>query len=98
MMSKKRRFVRMAVASAIVMVGAGVMVEGALGFGGGGRGGPAPAFIEAGYNDLNNMKDQLGIKTIRKGKNGQNQVGPGFDEATANDWMPTMPDVLKMKD
>src|SRR5512146_2002117 len=71
----------------------------AAGFGGmGGRGGPPPAWIEAGYNDHQNMMSQLGIKTLRPGKSGSNQTGPGFEEATANDWMPTMPDALKMKD
>ena len=44
------------------------------------------------------MMDQLGIKALRPGKSGNNQTGPGFDEATANNWMPTLPDVLKMKD
>jgi hypothetical protein len=44
------------------------------------------------------MMDQLGIKALRPGKSGNNQTGPGFDEATANNWMPTMPDALKMKD
>ncbi len=68
------------------------------GFGGGGRGAPAPSWIEPGYNDHQNMMDQLGIKTLRPGKSGSNQTGPGFEEATANDWMSTMPDVLKMKD
>ena len=68
------------------------------GFGGGGRGAPPPAWIEAGYDDHSNMMYQLGVKTLRPGKSGSNQNGPGFDEATANDWMPTMPDVLKMKD
>ncbi len=67
------------------------------GFGGGGRGAP-PAWIEEGYNDHQNMMNQLGIKALRPGKSGNNQTGKGFDEATANDWMPTMPDVLKMKD
>jgi Spy/CpxP family protein refolding chaperone len=67
------------------------------GFGGGGRGAPTP-WIEAGYDDHQNMMDQLGIKALRPGKSGNNQTGPGFDEATANDWMPTMPDALKMKD
>lgn len=70
----------------------------AQGFGGGGRGAPPPAWIEAGYNDHQNMMDQLGIKALRPGKSGSNQTGPGFEEATANDWMPTMPDVLTMKD
>jgi hypothetical protein len=71
------------------------------GFGGagfGGRGGAPPAWVEAGYNDHQNMMDQLGIKTLRPGKSGSNQSGPGFDEATANDWMPTMPDALTLKD
>lgn len=68
------------------------------GFGGfGGRGGPPPAWIEAGYDDHQNMMDQLGIKALRPGKSGNNQNGPGFEEATANDWMPSLPDVLTMK-
>jgi hypothetical protein len=69
------------------------------GFGGfGGRGGPPPAWIEAGYDDHQNMMNQLGVKTLRPGKSGSNQTGPGFEEATANEWMPTMPDALKLKD
>ncbi len=44
------------------------------------------------------MMDQLGIKALRPGKSGNNQTGPGFEEATANDWMATMPDALTMKD
>ena len=68
------------------------------GFGGfGGRGGPPPAWIEAGYDDHQNMMDQLGIKALRPGKNGSPQTGPGFEEATANEWMSTMPDALTMK-
>ena len=70
--------------------------EGARGFGGfggfGARGGPPPAWIEQGYNDHQNMMDQLGIKSLRRGKSGNNQTGPGFEEATANEWMSTMPD------
>src|SRR4051794_15335767 len=53
----------------------------------GGRGGPPPAWVEAGYDDHQNMMNQLGIKALRPGKSGNNQNGPGFDEATANDWM-----------
>jgi hypothetical protein len=82
------------------MMGGGLMGGGMMGGGmmGGGRGGTPPAWIEAGYDDHKNMQTQLGIKTLRPGKSGNNQTGPGFDEATANDWMPTMPDALKMKD
>lgn len=72
---------------------------GAGGFGGfGARGGPPPAWIEEGYNDHQHMMDLLGIKSLRPGKSGSNQTGPGFEEATANEWMPTMPDALTMKD
>jgi Spy/CpxP family protein refolding chaperone len=67
-----------------------------FGFGGFGVGSSA-SWIPAGYDDHQNMMDQLGIKTLRKGKSGNNQTGQGFDEATANDWMPTMPAVLTMK-
>ena len=65
------------------------------GFGGGGRGAATP-WIEQGYNDHQNMMDQLGIKSLRPGKSGNNQTGPGFEEATANDWMSTMPDALML--
>jgi len=68
------------------------------GFGGGGRGGAPAPWIEAGYDDHQNMMNQLGIKALRPGKSGNNQTGPGFDEATANNWMPTIPDALKMMD
>ena len=71
---------------------------GRSGVGAGGRGGTPAPWIEQGYNDHQNMMNQLGIKALRPGKSGQNQTGPGFDEATANNWMPTIPDVLKMKD
>jgi len=78
--------------------GAGPGARGGMGgFGGGPRGTPAP-WVEAGYDDHKNMMSQLGIKALRPGKSGSNQTGPGFEEATANEWMPTMPDVLKMKD
>jgi hypothetical protein len=40
----------------------------------------------------------FGINSPRPGKSGSNQTGPGLDEAAANEWMPTMPDALKMKD
>ncbi len=62
------------------------------------RGGPPPAFIPEGYDDHQNMMDQLGIKELRPGKSGNNQTGKGFEEASANDWMPSMPDLMTMKD
>ena len=63
--------------------------------GGAGRGGfagfggrnEAPAsWIEEGYYNNKNMMNQLGIKSLRSGKSGSNQTGPGFDEATAKEW------------
>jgi len=51
----------------------------------------------AGYDDHQNMMDQLGITKLRPGKNGNPGTGPGFEEATANHWQDTMPDVLTMK-
>ena len=61
--------------------------------------GQAPAQKSAdGYNDHQNMMDQLGITKLRPGRNGNNQTGEGFDEATANIYKDTMPDVLTMKD
>ena len=68
------------------------------GFGFAARGGAPAPWIEQGYNDHQDMMNQLGIKALRPGRSGQNQTGPGFDEATANKWMPTLPDVLKLKD
>ncbi len=59
--------------------------------------GPAQKSAD-GYNDHQNMMDQLGITKLRPGRNGQNQTGEGFDEATANPYKDTMPDVLTMKD
>jgi lysophospholipase L1-like esterase len=47
-------------------------------------------------DDHQNMMDQLGIKSLRSGPNPRN---PGtFDEANANPYANTMPDVLTMKD
>ena len=48
------------------------------------------------YDDHQNMMDQLGIKQLRPGANPNNQSA--FDEATANPYKDSMPDVLTMKD
>lgn len=65
---------------------------------GGARGGSRPAFIPEDYNDKQHMMDQLGIKALRPGKSGSNQTGEGFDEATANKWLSTLPDLMTMND
>src|SRR5262245_11232959 len=46
------------------------------------------------YDDHQNMMDQLKITALRPGKNGQNQTGKGFDLASANEMMPSLPDAL----
>jgi hypothetical protein len=48
------------------------------------------------YDDHQYMMDQLGIKQLRPGANPNNQSV--FDEATANPYKDSMPDVLTMKD
>jgi lysophospholipase L1-like esterase len=56
---------------------------------------PGPS-VQDGYDDHQNMMDQLGIKQLRPGANPNNQSA--FDEAAANPYKDTMPDVLTMKD
>ncbi len=55
-----------------------------------------PAFIPAGYDDYQNMLDQLGIKKMRPGRNGRGL--DTSDEATANPYKETMPDLMTCKD
>ncbi len=49
----------------------------------------------SGFDDHQNMMDQLGVKKLRGGPDPKNQST--FDEATANPYASTMPDVLTMK-
>src|SRR5438067_1513995 len=48
------------------------------------------------FDDHQNMMDQLGIKALRHGANPNDQST--FDEASANPYKDTLPDVLRMKD
>jgi hypothetical protein len=57
---------------------------------------PLPDFIPAGYDDYQNMLDQLGIKKMRKGRD--SRVKDTSDEATANPYKETMPDLMTFKD
>ncbi len=52
--------------------------------------------VEDGCDDHQHMMDQLGIRQLRPGANPNDQST--FDEATANPYHGTMPDVLTMKD
>ena len=48
------------------------------------------------FNDHQNMMDQLGVKSLRSGPSPNNQNT--FDEATANPYTNSLPDVLTMND
>src|SRR4030095_1867572 len=66
-------------AVAFSMVVSGQGGQGARG-GGDGRGnGGAGAQAAGGYDDHQNMMDQLKITALRPGKSGSNQVGKGFE-------------------
>src|SRR3984893_14190509 len=58
--------------------------------------GKQPDFIPAGYDDFQNMLDQLGIKKMRKGRDGK--VKDTSDEATANPYKETLPELMTFKD
>src|SRR5437870_5218073 len=58
--------------------------------------GKQPDFIPAGYDDYQNMLTQLGIKKMRKGRDGRGK--DTSDEATANPYKDTMPDLMTFKD
>jgi len=58
--------------------------------------GKQPDFIPAGYDDYQNMLDQLGIKKMRPGRNAR--VKDTSDEATANPYKETMPDLMTFAD
>jgi hypothetical protein len=51
---------------------------------------------EPAFNHHQNMMDQLGIRAIRRGANPNRPET--FDQANANRYLDSMPDVLKMKD
>src|SRR5215831_9833429 len=58
--------------------------------------GKQPDFIPAGYDDYQNMLDQLGIKKMRRGRD--SKVKDTSDEATANPYKESMPDLMTFKD
>src|SRR6266567_5971887 len=53
-------------------------------------------FIPAGYDDYQNMLMQLGITNVRKGRDAR--VADTSDEATANPFKDTMPELMVCKD
>jgi hypothetical protein len=58
--------------------------------------GKQPDFIPAGYDDYQNMLDQLGIKKTRKGWS--SKESDSASEANANPYKDTMPDLMTFKD
>jgi hypothetical protein len=62
---------------------------------GAGRG-QQPDFIPAGYDDYQNMLDQLGIQKTRRGRDGRGK--DTSDEATANPWRESLPDLMTFAD
>jgi hypothetical protein len=58
--------------------------------------GQQPDFIPSGYDDYQNMLDQLDIKKVRKGRDAR--VKDTSDEATANPYKDSMPDLMTFKD
>jgi hypothetical protein len=57
--------------------------------------GKQPDFIPAGYDDYQNMLDQLGIEKVRRGRDAR--VKDTSDEATANPYKDTMPELMTFK-
>jgi hypothetical protein len=53
-------------------------------------------FVPSDYDDYQNMLDQLGIKKMRKGRDAR--VKDTSDEATANPYKESLPDLLTFKD
>src|SRR5580700_6794514 len=58
--------------------------------------GKQPDFIPAGYDDYQNMLDQLGITKMRKGRD--SKVKDTSSEASAHPWKETMPELMTFKD
>jgi hypothetical protein len=58
--------------------------------------GTQPDFIPAGYDDYQNMLTRLGIKKMRPGRNAR--AGDTSNEATANPYKDTMPDLMTFRD
>lgn len=58
--------------------------------------GKQPEFIPVGYDDYQNMLDQLGIKKMRKGRDAR--AKDTSDEATSNPYKESMPDLMTFKD
>jgi hypothetical protein len=97
----ENQFARCALRSAAgALMLAAVLLATAPAGGQGAKGGgkaKLPDFIPAGYDDYQNMLDQLGIKKVRKGRDGRAKKDTS-DEATANPFKDSMPALMTCKD
>jgi len=87
----------MASVTVAVLLGIGVFAAGSMLAGQNGSTGPVDAKTWTAAIDHQNMMDQLKITALRPGKSGNNQTGPGFELASANAMMSSLPDVLVFK-
>src|SRR6476646_4112021 len=83
-------------AAVLLVIGLLAPASGTAQDGKGGAKGKPPDFIPAGYDDYQNMLDQLGIKKVRRGRDAR--VKDTSDEATANPFKDSMPDLMTFKD
>ena len=90
-----RRVVQFGVAALFVGVALSATAPASGQFKGGDKG-KLPDFTPAGYDDYQHMLDQLGIKKMRRGRDGKGK--DTSDEATANPYKDTMPELMTFKD
>ncbi|HYV34808.1 MAG TPA: hypothetical protein VE988_03830 [Gemmataceae bacterium] len=90
-----RRVLRLAAVALLLAVALCIPTESSGQVKGQGKG-KLPDFIPAGYDDYQNMQDQLNIKKMRKGWS--SQESDKANEANANPYTNTMPDLMKFKD
>jgi hypothetical protein len=87
-----RHGLRLPVAALLLAVGLSVSGPSSAQFKGKGK---LPDFIPADYDDYQTMLDKLGIKKMRKGRDGNKD---NSDEKTANRFKHTMPELMTFKD
>jgi hypothetical protein len=87
----------MASATFAALMGIGVVAAGSMLAGQNGTTAPVDAKTWTAAVDHQNMMDQLKITALRPGKSGNNQTGPGFELASANAMMASLPDPLVFK-
>src|SRR5262245_66111052 len=97
-MSRRIRARAAATVCGVLLLGCALVALGAKSRAQDVKGGQAknPDPVPAVYDDYQNMLDQLGIKKMRRGRDGRGK--DTSDEATANPHKETMPDLMTFKD